>query len=135
MSVDPDTLVDVAAAGSEFEASVMVEALKARDIPAFSISNAGMTLQWEVAASQPFRVSVRQRDVALAKDVLKSLKADSVDIDWNEVDVGKLQDAEASPSGPPVKLLQILRGIGGPLLLAAVLLWLLFRAGFGWHEG
>ncbi|MBL8876309.1 MAG: DUF2007 domain-containing protein [Phycisphaerae bacterium] len=81
MTTDPDTLVDAASARSEFEASIMVEALKARDIPAFAIANAGMTLQWEVAATNPFRVSVRHKDLEAAREILGSVKADSVDID------------------------------------------------------
>ncbi len=93
MSEDPDTLVDLTTTGSEFESSVIVESLKARDIPAFTFSNAGMTLQWEVAASLPFRVSVRRKDVELAREVLRAVQADSIDIDWSQVDVGSGPEA------------------------------------------
>jgi len=131
MTTDPDTLVDVISARSEFEASVMVEALKARDIPAFSIANAGMTLQWEVAASSPFRVSVRRKDVEAAKEILRSVKADSVDIDWSEVDVGANQDvAPAVLAGKQEQPepLGWLSGWGAPVLIVAALLWLLWNA-------
>ncbi|MBX3379818.1 MAG: DUF2007 domain-containing protein [Phycisphaeraceae bacterium] len=131
MTTDPDTLVDVTSARSEFEASVMVEALKARGIPAFSFANAGMTLQWEVAATNPFRVSVRKKDVEAAKEILRSVKADSVDIDWSEVDVGVNQDA--APPAPstdtsPLGTNQWLSGWLVPVLLCAALLWLLWNA-------
>lgn len=131
MTTDPDTLVDVISARSEFEASVMVEALKARDIPAFSIANAGMTLQWEVAASSPFRVSVRRKDVETAKEILRSLKADSVDIDWSTVDVGVSQDVTspvAIRDGSEPEALGWLSGWGPAILICAALLWLLWNA-------
>lgn len=131
MSTDPDTLVDVISARSEFEASVMVEALKARDIPAFSIANAGMTLQWEVAASNPFRVSVRRKDVEAAKEILRSVQADSVDIDWSEVDVGVSQDTAPSAAArddSKTESFGWLSGWGPALLICAVLLWLLWNA-------
>jgi len=131
MTTDPDTLVDAFSARSEFEASVMVEALKARDIPAFSIANAGMTLQWEVAATSPFRVSVRRKDVEAAKEILRSLKADSVDIDWSEVDVGVSQDV-ASPASKrddsETETLGWISSWGPALLICAALLWLLWNA-------
>lgn len=131
MTTDPDTLVDVTSARSEFEASVMVEALKARDIPAFTFSNAGMTLQWEVAATNPFRVSVRKKDVEAAKEILRSVKADSVDIDWSEVDVGVAQDAPAprpEADTSPLGTNQWLAGWLPPVLICAALLWLLWNA-------
>lgn len=131
MTTDPDTLVDVISAQSEFEASVMVEALKARDIPAFSIANAGMTLQWEVAATSPFRVSVRRKDVETAKEILRSLKADSVDIDWSTVDVGVSQDtppAAPRPDPEPEAFAWLSSGLGPAILICAALLWLLWNA-------
>ncbi|MGH7244540.1 MAG: hypothetical protein ACREJD_14105 [Phycisphaerales bacterium] len=134
MTTDPDTLVDVIAARSEFEASVMVEALKARDIPAFAIANAGMTLQWEVAATAPFRVSVRSKDIAAAKEILRSVKADSVDIDWSEVDVGVNQDAATEKLGAQradwaqSELVRWFATRGAPILIGLGLLLLLWNA-------
>ncbi|MBX3390128.1 MAG: DUF2007 domain-containing protein [Phycisphaeraceae bacterium] len=131
MTTDPDTLVDLTSARSEFEASMIVEALKARDIPAFTFSNAGMTLQWEVAATNPFRVSVRCQDVEKAKEILRAIKAESVDIDWSEVDVGQRQDSipAAKPGASPEEDEQ--RRITGwivLLLLLAALFWILWSA-------
>lgn len=127
MSTDPDTLVDAASARSEFEASIMVEALKARDIPAFAIANAGMTLQWEVAATNPFRVSVRRKDLDAAREILASAKADSVDIDWSEVDVGKGEDSKSAvvttqATARPMSDFAI------PVLILLALFWMLWRA-------
>lgn len=131
MTTDPDTLVDLTSARSEFEASMIVEALKARGIPAFTFSNAGMTLQWEVAATNPFRVSVRRQDVDAAKEILRAVKAESVDIDWSEVDVGERQDL-----APPEKKSEPFQGETQgwlsawliPLLLCAALFWILWNA-------
>lgn len=73
----------------------MVESLKAEGIPAFTFSNAGMTLQWEIAATLPFRVCVRQEDVEKARKILRNAREESVDIDWAKVDVGENTDSPA----------------------------------------
>lgn len=110
---------------------MIVEALKARDIPAFTFSNAGMTLQWEVAATNPFRVSVRRQDVEKAREVLRAVKAESVDIDWSEVDVGQRQDLiPAAKTGDPSEKDEQgwMSGWMVPLLLLAALFWILWNA-------
>lgn len=88
MPADPDILVDLTTAASEFEAGVIVEALRNQGIHAESFTTAGAVLQWEVAVSQPFRVVVRRADLERAREALRAIKADSVDLDWNEVDTG-----------------------------------------------
>lgn len=92
MPNDPDSLVDLTNARSEFEASIMIGVLKDRGIPAFTFANAGMTLQWEVAGSLPFRVCVRRDDLVRAREALREARSDSVDIDWKQVEVGSLPD-------------------------------------------
>lgn len=52
-----------------------------------------MTLQWEIAATMPFRVCVRSEDVEKARQILRSAREESVDIDWSEVEVGENADA------------------------------------------
>ena len=93
MPNDPDSLVDLTNARSEFEASIMIGVLKDRGIPAFTFANAGMTLQWEVAGSLPFRVCVRRDDLDSAREALRDARSESVDIDWKQVEVGSLPDA------------------------------------------
>lgn len=92
MPSDPDSLVDVTNARSEFEASIVIGVLRDRGIPAFTFSNAGMTLQWEVAGSLPFRVCVRRNDLERARDAIREARSESVDIDWSQVAVGPSPD-------------------------------------------
>jgi hypothetical protein len=98
MEKDPDFLVDLTTCGSDFEAQTLVEALKSRGIFAQAFTHAGSTLAWENAASQPFRVAVRRADLQRAKIEMASIKSDSIDIDWDEVDVGLPESGETRPS-------------------------------------
>jgi hypothetical protein len=97
---DPDILVDLTTASSEFEAGVIVEALKGQGIAAQAFTTAGAVLQWEVAVSQPFRVAVRRGDLERAKAALRAIKADSVDLDWDEVNTGeRVPEDESGAAG------------------------------------
>jgi hypothetical protein len=85
---DPDILVDLTTARTDFEAEVIVNALNEQGIPARAFTTAGAMLQWEAAVSQPMRIVVRRRDFDAAKAALRAIRADSVDLDWDEVDTG-----------------------------------------------
>lgn len=95
MPQDPDTLVDLTTARTDFEAELIVNSLREAGIQAQAFSAAGMALQWDVAATQPIRVAVRRADLDRAAAALKSIRQESVDIDWSEVDTG---DSEANPA-------------------------------------
>ncbi|QQS10027.1 MAG: hypothetical protein IPK69_05245 [Phycisphaerales bacterium] len=91
MGGDPDILVVLTTARTEFEAEALAEALRSRGIPAEVFGGtaaSGGGLQWYTAGSDPIKVMVRRGDVALAERVRVAIKADSVDLDWDEVDVG-----------------------------------------------
>ncbi len=88
MAEEPDILVDLTTARTDFEADTIAESLRAQGIPAQAFTAAGWLLQWDVAASQPMRVQVRQCDLELARAALRAIRAESVDIDWSEVDTG-----------------------------------------------
>lgn len=77
--------MDLTTARTEFEAEVIVQALVAQGIPAKAFSTAGAVLQWDIAATQPIRVVVRRRDLEAARDALRAIRAESVDLDWDEV--------------------------------------------------
>lgn len=115
MAQDPDILVDLTTAASAFEADVMVQALRAEGIPAETFTLAASTLQWEIAGRQPFRVMVRRADLERAHATLRNLKADSVDLDWDEVDTGAPEDVPESPESAK----------------AVALLWWALWIGFG----
>jgi hypothetical protein len=97
---DPDILVDLTTAKSDFEAQVIVESLRAQGIPAEAFTTAGTALPLQLGSTQPYRIAVRRRDLAAAGAALRAIRAESVDIDWDEVDVGQPEDAEpaATPS-------------------------------------
>lgn len=130
MRSDPDSLVDLTSARSEFEASIMIGVLKDRGIPAFTFSNAGMTLQWEVAGSLPFRVCVRRDDLEQAREALREARSESVDIDWNEVAVGPTLDTAQKQldDEPRPFVLEWLTRWGLAVVAVAMALWAVWAA-------
>lgn len=97
MGDDPDILVDLTTARTEFEAQTIANALEAHGLEAKVFANVGSVMQWEVAVSQPIKVAVRRRDLEAARSILKTIRAESIDVDWDEVDTGdekSLRDAE-----------------------------------------
>lgn len=88
MPKDPDTLVDLTTARTAFEAEMIAESLRAQGIRAEAFTTAGTMLQWDIAGTQPMRVQVRRADLDKAAAALRAIRADSVDLDWDEVDTG-----------------------------------------------
>lgn len=109
MAKDPDILVDLTTAHTAFEAEMIAESLRAQGIPAEAFTIVGSMLQWDIAVTQPMRIQVRRRDLARAAEILRAIRAESVDMDWSEVDTsgppeGSEADAasEEPPEEPPV---------------------------------
>jgi len=88
MANDPDILVPLTSARSEFEAETIAESLRAQGIPAEVFGTAARTGQWEFGINNDVKIMVRRADVDRAGEVLRAVKADSVDVDWSEVDIG-----------------------------------------------
>ncbi len=99
MGTDPDILVPLMSARSEFEASTIAESLRANGVPAEVFGTAAQMGQWEFGITNDAKIMVRRADLARAQDVLRAVKADSVDLDWSEVDVGA--PADGSPDDEP----------------------------------
>lgn len=98
MGDDPDMLVVLTTARTEFEGQTLAEALRARGVPAEVFATAASSLQWEAGFTDPIKVMVRRADVERASQIRASIKADSVDIDWDEVDTGvagRIEDERA----------------------------------------
>jgi hypothetical protein len=110
MGDDPDILVTLTTARTEFEGSNIVAALEARGIPARVYGLAGTALGWEIASTDPICVVVRRADLAAARAALSLARDESVDIDWNDVDVGEPVDetvhrgSEAPAESPGAQL-------------------------------
>jgi hypothetical protein len=84
----------VATAESEFEAEAKAEVLRARGLKAMVAGNAPSWTGF-LSISPTARgasVLVHRGDLERATDLLKQVIADSVDIDWDEVDVGERED-------------------------------------------
>lgn len=84
-------LADLTSVTSEFEAATIVESLRAQGIPAQHLGGGLAGFRAEVPSL--VRVVVRQRDLERARLALRAIQAESVDIDWDEVDVGTPEDA------------------------------------------
>ena len=93
-----DDLVTLTVKPNEFAAAAVVAVLEEADIQAwtFGLGQAALPLG-ERLIGVP--VQVRKVDLARAQDALKQQVADSVDLDWDSVDVG--ERADDLPLGSP----------------------------------
>src|SRR5882672_5763286 len=88
MEKDPEILVPLTSARTGFEAETIAQALNAHGVPAQVFGLSAQVMQWELGYHDAIKVMVRRGDLETASDILKAIKAESVDIDWSEVDVG-----------------------------------------------
>jgi hypothetical protein len=88
---DPEDLVTLVVKSTEFEANTTVAVLEDAGIKAFAFSamRAALPLN-ERLTGVP--VQVRRMDFDRAERTLKQNVADSVDMDWDSVDVGDRED-------------------------------------------
>lgn len=127
---DADDLVTLMTAETQFQAGIIVAVLEEAGIKAFAFGalNALYPISQRIT---PVVVQVRQGDLDAARAALQQNIADSVDIDWNEVDVGEPDEATASRPREPgrVPLLPRLGFIAALLAILAmfVLAWSLWR--------
>lgn len=112
---------------TEFEAQTIAESLNAHGIPARAFGAAAAIGQWELGIRNDFQVMVRRRDLESAGSVLRAVKAESVDIDWEDVDVGEPDEARPNRTdGRPSPLRRTraawFRWIGWTLFVIATLI-------------
>ncbi len=88
----PDDLATVTTCASEFEAHALVAVLRSEGIDAFAFGAASAALPIQSKWLE-VPVQVRQADLQRARAVLEKNKQDSIDIDWDEVDVGQREDS------------------------------------------
>lgn len=88
MGTDPEILVPLTSARTGFEAETIAQALTAHGVPAQVFGLSAQVMQWELGYHDAIKVMVRRGDLETASDILKAIKAESVDIDWSEIDVG-----------------------------------------------
>lgn len=92
--MNDDDLAVLVTADSEFEAEAKAEALRARGIEARVARNApSWTGHMSISPTERgASILVHRNDVERARTILQQVIADSVDIDWDEVDVGERED-------------------------------------------
>ena len=89
---DPDELVVLKETRTEFEASTIAASLEDAGIPARVYTGAANVILGGANVIDSAKVMVRAADRERALAQLRSIKQDSVDIDWSEVDVGDTID-------------------------------------------
>lgn len=87
----PDDLVTLTTAINEFEAGTIIAVLAEANIDAYAFGGTQFIGLSDLRGSR-VAVQVRQADLERAQAALKQNVADSVDLDWNEVDVGQIED-------------------------------------------
>lgn len=87
-----DELVTLLTATSEFAANAIVVVLEDAGIPAvaFGTVQSGFGLGHPIVFGTP--VQVRSEDLELAQATLNQARQDSIDIDWDQVELGERED-------------------------------------------
>ncbi len=115
---DPDALETLRTVGSEFEAHTLVAVLREEGIEAhaFAAMHASLPL-----GQRHFGVpvQVRRADLERARTALEKNATDSVDLDWDEVDVGEREDHLPLT---PVNRMPLLARIGFAVAVAVFVL-------------
>jgi hypothetical protein len=105
---DPDQLVTLTTATSEFGAHLLIAILDDGGVQAFTFGSTGTTLGVTGQSTNPrwgAPVQVRRGDLDKAREVLLANRRDSIDIDWDQVDVGtesRLDDGSTKSTTPPL---------------------------------
>jgi aminoglycoside phosphotransferase (APT) family kinase protein len=86
----PHQLEPVCDAAGPGEAHIIASMLREAGIEAFVFDTAAQTLQWDAPRIiNPYLVHVQHADLEQARKLITSNREASVDLDWDEVDVGE----------------------------------------------
>jgi hypothetical protein len=96
-----ERLVTVFEGRSEFEANAIAATLRNLGFYAAVVNTGHSTLPIQGIHRTGVPVWVRERDLTAAAAALQRNRADSVDIDWADVDVGQMEDG-APPAAPTI---------------------------------
>jgi len=128
---DPDQLTTITTATSEFSAQLLVAILDDAGIEAFAFGSTGTTLGVTGQSTNPrwgVPIQVRRKDVEAAKTTLLANKRDSVDIDWDMVDVGTPEE-EGSPHNTPPLAARFAWLVAAVVMVLGLLLAIIVLAG------
>ncbi|MCZ6493256.1 MAG: hypothetical protein O6933_04175 [Planctomycetota bacterium] len=124
----PNDMAVVATTATEFEAQTKAAVLRSEGIDCTVTCNApSWTGQVSISATaRGATVWVRRPDLERAQGVLHQAVADSVDLDWDEVDVGEREDnLPLRPVGRMPLLAKVAVTVAELLMLLTLLLWIL----------
>ncbi len=95
MPADPDILVPLTTARTEFEGSTLRAVLEAEGIDARVFAGSANALGWEGGYTDPIKVMVRRADAVRAAEAIATNRRTSRMVDWSTVDVGLFEDGDA----------------------------------------
>ena len=128
---DPDQLTTITTATSEFSAQLLVAILNDAGIEAFAFGSTGTALGITGQSTNPrwgVPIQVRRKDVEAAKTILLANKRDSVDIDWDMVDVGTPEE-DGSPHNTPPLAARFAWLVAAAVMVLGLLLAIIVLAG------
>ncbi|GAB5495901.1 MAG: hypothetical protein Phyf2KO_09810 [Phycisphaerales bacterium] len=100
----PQDLVPVSDAAGPGEAHIIASMLRENGIEAFVFDTAAQTLQWDAPRIiNPYMVHIQRADLERARQLIASNREASVDLDWDEVDVGEPEHERVEGTTPPAK--------------------------------
>lgn len=98
----PHQLEPVCDAAGPGEAHIIASMLRENGIEAFVFDTAAQTLQWDAPRIiNPYLVHVQHADIERAQKLITANREASVDLDWDEVDVGEPLDEIGHVSSNP----------------------------------
>ncbi|MBC7834571.1 MAG: hypothetical protein H7Y88_05660 [Phycisphaerales bacterium] len=92
---DPDSPVALTSVRTEVEAAAIAAALGARGIEARV--EGGLLTGFRAEVPAMARIVVRRADLELARAELTAMKSEPLEIDWSQVELSSLEDADESP--------------------------------------
>ena len=128
---DPDQLTTITTATSEFSAQLLVAILNDAGIEAFAFGSTGTALGITGQSTNPrwgVPIQVRCKDIEAAKTTLLANKRDSVDIDWDMVDVGTPEE-DGSPHNTPPLAARFAWLVAAAVMVLGLLLAIIVLAG------
>ena len=125
-----DDLVTLTTRPSEFEANTVVAVLQEAGIEAFAFGVSALTPLGLRIGGCP--VQVRQADLDRAKKALAQNVADSVDIDWDEIDVGQREDNLPLTSRRGMPWLARVGAAVVTIIIVGTIVAFLLRVGIRW---
>ncbi|PHQ82237.1 MAG: hypothetical protein COB69_02475 [Phycisphaera sp.] len=100
----PHDLKPACDASGPAEAHIIASMLREAGIEAFVFDTAAQTLQWHAPQIiSPYLVHVQRADLERAHQIIRSNREESVDLDWDEVDVGEPIDETAKAASKSKK--------------------------------